>query len=482
MTKAQHTIFWKYHRPVFAALLLLFVFVKLGQHPVSPWDEARTGVNAMEMLINHDWVNLHYAGKPDNWRAKPPLVEWCVAASFSVFGFNELSLRLPSAISIILAFFFIYKIITLYKSQKFAFWTCMILLSAKGLIGWHIGRTGDHDAMLVFMLLGGLYFYLLWFDFDKKNKVYWAALFFGLAFMAKGPAMAVYFPGIAMYALLRGRFRKLIASKEAWLAILVCAVIPIAWYLIVNVFGVVMEDASSGKNVVEWLFIYDIWERFTENEAGWKKAFEFDFFFYSIDKLLPIWGIVFFGVLATGLGRFVYRKGKVKDFFSSENERLLLLSLCIYFPLALFLAMASKSHSWYMAPVLPFVGIIVFRSITGYVQKCQKIAWIFYGLLAFTLVLQLVRLTEVKSKPEIITNSSDLMTKADSIYVVGTIEQDVLLYIYFQNQRLVFKKDIQKPKHNDLVFLASGQQMDYHGGNFDVEYENEKYKILKIKN
>ncbi|HFA49391.1 MAG TPA: phospholipid carrier-dependent glycosyltransferase [Bacteroidetes bacterium] len=157
------THFWKYHQLILSAFLLLFAFIKLGQHPIYPWDEARTGVNAIEMLINHDWVNLHYAGQPDHWRAKPPLVVWCVAGSFSLFGFNEFSLRLPSAIAIIFAFFFTYKTIRLYKNEKFAFWTCMMLLTAKGMIGWHVGRTGDFDAMLVFVLLAGLYNFPLMF-------------------------------------------------------------------------------------------------------------------------------------------------------------------------------------------------------------------------------------------------------------------------------------------------------------------------------
>ena len=236
MYEKLKTYFWAYRQFLLAALVLLFAFIKLGQHPISEWDEARTGVNAIEMLRNHDWANLHYAGQPDNWNAKPPLVAWCVAGSFSLFGLNEFSLRLPSAISIVIAFFFIYKIITLYKSQSFAFWTCLMLLSAKGLIGWHVGRTGDHDAMLTCTLLAALYFFLLWFDFDKKNKIYLAGLFFGIAFMVKGPAMGIYFPGLLLYAILTKRLWKLVKAKEVWGAVGICLAFPVMWLFIVKNF------------------------------------------------------------------------------------------------------------------------------------------------------------------------------------------------------------------------------------------------------
>jgi len=65
------------------SLIFLLVFLKLGEHPISPWDEARHGVSAVEMLQNGDWINIHYAGKPDDWNAKPPLVTWSIALSRS---------------------------------------------------------------------------------------------------------------------------------------------------------------------------------------------------------------------------------------------------------------------------------------------------------------------------------------------------------------------------------------------------------------
>ena len=70
------------------ALLFLIIFLsffRLDQQPIHQWDEARTGVNAVEMLENGDYINLHFGGEPDKIRAKPPLVIWWVAFNFKVF-------------------------------------------------------------------------------------------------------------------------------------------------------------------------------------------------------------------------------------------------------------------------------------------------------------------------------------------------------------------------------------------------------------
>ena len=73
---------------LFAAILLALLAYNV---PVHEWDESRNGINAIEMLGNGDWLNLHYAGKVDTWNAKPPLLIWCIALSFKIFGINDSS-------------------------------------------------------------------------------------------------------------------------------------------------------------------------------------------------------------------------------------------------------------------------------------------------------------------------------------------------------------------------------------------------------
>jgi 4-amino-4-deoxy-L-arabinose transferase-like glycosyltransferase len=180
-------------KPVyFFALVILiatfFSFWKLGTGDLHEWDESEYGVNAYEMLHNRDYVNYYYAGKMDTWNAKPPLLIWMIVLCYKIFGYNAFALRFTSAVATIIFFIFSYKLIRLYKGDKTAFIACMILLSCKAIIGIHVGRTGDTDALLICFLTIGVYYFLLYHDFNKQNKIFLSAIFFGLAFYSKGTA------------------------------------------------------------------------------------------------------------------------------------------------------------------------------------------------------------------------------------------------------------------------------------------------------
>lgn len=466
---------------VLFGLLFIIVFLKLGEHPIYEWDEARNGVSAIEMLNNQDWINPHYGGVPDDWNAKPPLTIWCIAGSFSIFGFNEFALRLPSAIAIIFAFLFIFKIIRLYKNENFAFYTLLILMSVNGLIGWHTGRTGDTDAMLVCFLMVGLYFFLQFYDFGKKNVLHWSALFWGVAFMTKGPAMGVLFPGLFLYILLSDGLKRVVYSKNVWLAFLLMIIFPVAWFLTVHYYGATFENNSAGDNTVERLILYDLWERFTENEEGWKKAFSIDFFFYSLDKLFNIWNYIFFGFLA--MGSFLLTKNwkKWSLYLLDDQQKIILLALCLYFPLAIFLTLAAKSHSWYLAPIVPFVGIVTYFAICLLKKKYRFVLPIFIALLCFTIGRKLYDFYTPEAQLSIISENWELLSQKENIAILGIIEQDILLYNHFANQQIGYPKTQEELTKYKLVFANNSSLKTFDLIYFKKINENENYSIYELK-
>ena len=458
-----------------ALIVVLLAFLFLGQHPVSPWDEARMGVNAIEMLQNGDWVNLHYAGQPDTWQVKPPFVVWLVALFFKTFGYNEFALRLPSALAIVTAFFFIFKIITLYRSAFFAACTMLILASVNGLIGWHVGRTGDFDAMLVCFLVGGTYFFLRYLDFGEKPAVFWWGLLWGMAFLVKGPAAGVLAPGLLMYAVFTERFKKLVQAKELWVAVFIAILFPIGWFLTQHFFGLRVAQNDASMTAFDRLFVTDLWTRFTQSGEGWKEPFEVGFFFYSFDKSFNLWHLIFFGMLAFGLFKMA-RGGKafVRQFFTLEKHRLLLLSLCFYFPLAIFLTIAAKSNRWYLAPTLPFVGIATFCFIRHFWVKYGWVKYAFAALLAFTLGRHFLEILTPKSKPSIIVENAGKLSQASAIVQTGPVEQDVLLYLYFQNRHLVFSKKPEALQAGEVLFTHKSVLSE----NLNLIGESKDYRLF----
>src|ERR1700694_1044195 len=89
----------------FAALLALLAFsffTRLSALPVRIWDEARNANNALEMYLNDHWQIPFYEGRPDMWNTKPPLLIWLQVLDLHLFGINEVSIRLPSALAAVL--------------------------------------------------------------------------------------------------------------------------------------------------------------------------------------------------------------------------------------------------------------------------------------------------------------------------------------------------------------------------------------------
>jgi len=469
----------KFIPPFTALTIFLLSFLCLGQHPVSPWDEARTGVNAIEMLKNGDWANLHYAGQPDTWRAKPPFVVWLVAVSFKIFGFNELALRLPAALAIVLAFFFIFKIITLYRSEFFAACTMLMLASVNGLIGWHVGRTGDFDAMLVCFLVAGTYFFLRNLDFGEKTAIFLWGLLWGTAFLVKGPAAGVLVPGVILYAIFTGRFNSLAKAKEMWLAVFIAMLFPLGWFLTQHFFGLRVEQNGTFLTSFDRLFDTDLWTRFTQSAEGWKEPFDVGFFFYSLDKSFNLWHLVFFGLLAFGLFKMVKSgSGFLIRFLKNEKHRLLVLSLCLYFPLAIFLTIAAKSNRWYLAPALPFVGIATFFGIRYFWVKYYWVKYAFAALLIFTLGRRFFEILTPRPRPAVIVENAEKFSKASAIVQVGPIEQDLLLYLYFQNRNLVFSPKQRAVGPGEVLFVHKFSLPTPPPENLNLIGESKDYRLF----
>src|SRR5215213_5435799 len=99
------------------ALLTVFVyFYGLGMPLVGP-DEPRYAQVAREMYERGDWITPTLGGF--NWFEKPALLYWLEIAAYQIFGINEFSARLGSAIFGLLTIFTVY-LLCLFASKNSA--------------------------------------------------------------------------------------------------------------------------------------------------------------------------------------------------------------------------------------------------------------------------------------------------------------------------------------------------------------------------
>lgn len=502
---------WKHHFELESLLLAILVisaaFFKLGEPPLYEWDESHTVINAIEMLQNGDFINLHYVSEPDELRAKPPFFIWLVAASFELFGASTFSLRLPSALFILVAFFFIYRLIRLYQDATFAFYTGLILVAVRGIIGYHVGRTGDFDAMLLAFLMGGTYYFLQYLDFQKEKAIYPAALFFGLAFMTKGPAMAVLLPGLALYVLLRQRISYLLAKRSFWTGLLLASLFPLAWFLSIHFYGVTVEQPKyAGANAFERMFLYDLWERFTSNTFEDERVTADSFYFFRcLEEGFRYWNYAFYVIVLGAIYRFFFRlpfRSFFKNRFKTSTEsvhtigtilqrdenRLLLLSVCIWLTLGLFLSVVTTAKWWYLAPAIPFVAITTYNGLHWLQHRYQVVRWVFFVLLLFTIGKRYVASLK--------TESTHLMTAAQGycdllqdnqrvLFGADLPRQDVLGQLYLCNPSIRFRQVEKIPQEvlpTATLMVLPNDFYDKHQADlavFQIAQRDDYFTILK---
>ena len=136
----KHTRVWL-HYLILVALCFLVLFIKLGSFHMRMWDESMFAVNTYEMMENGNYFSLFYNGLPDLYNTKPPLTNWLQLLSVKMFGFNELAIRLPSALATFFTILFSFKFIAKYFDYMWAWVVALILISSAGVVGFHTSRN-----------------------------------------------------------------------------------------------------------------------------------------------------------------------------------------------------------------------------------------------------------------------------------------------------------------------------------------------------
>src|SRR6202166_720562 len=162
-----------------AALILLTLYVcyfsHLGAFGFIGPDEPRYAWIARDMAESGDWVTPRLYGKP--WFEKPVLYYWSAALCFKLFGVNEASARLPSAVSALLATLALAWMALRLGGWQTARWVLLLLPSTVGMIGFSHAAATDmpFSAMLsIAMVCAAVALGLVLGNFLQKNPAAYA--------------------------------------------------------------------------------------------------------------------------------------------------------------------------------------------------------------------------------------------------------------------------------------------------------------------
>ncbi|HVC49517.1 MAG TPA: glycosyltransferase family 39 protein [Burkholderiales bacterium] len=333
-----------------AWLLILFTalwFALLGyRHLVRP-DEGRYAEIPREMLATHNWVTPRLDGY--KYFEKPALQYWATAVAYEIFGQNEASARLWSALTGfigILLLFFTGKKLYSFRTGLFS-----ATILGSSLLYSAIGHINTLDMGVNFFLSLALCTFTLGQDLrsrEIKDPGYmllcWAAM--AAAVLSKG-LIGIVLPGavLIIYMILERDFQ-LIKRLDFWRGLALFTLIATPWFIIV---------CLRNPEFFHFFFIYEHFDRYLT-----KDLHRYQPWYYFIPILiagsLPWTGAMWSGLKsAWGSDNGLFKPSRV--FF--------IWSIFIY----VFFSLSDSKLPSYILPVYPALALLAGNALDKMTSK-----------------------------------------------------------------------------------------------------------------
>lgn len=332
-------------------LLLLLVlgipFLQfLGGLPLIDPDEGRYSEIPREMLERGDWITptLNYV----KYFEKPPLLYWANAISAKIFGLNEFSVRLPSALAGLLTVLATYLIASRLYGRRTALLAAAILGTSAGFVLQ--SRIILTDMLLTFWLTAALGSFIVAAqrDSSRGDSPLWYLFYFScaMAVLTKG-LIGMVFPGgiVFFYLLCTGRWR-LLGRMRLVSGLALFMVVAVPWFVAVSL---------RNPEFARFFFIHEHFERFTSKVHGRYQPF---WFFVPVlaATMLP-WSFFIPGAIGKALRERRHEGGRAGLF-------LLIWAFLIF----LFFSKSSSKLIPYILPIFPPLAILVAHRLRGILE------------------------------------------------------------------------------------------------------------------
>jgi 4-amino-4-deoxy-L-arabinose transferase-like glycosyltransferase len=317
-------------------LIYLVIFVKLDSFHMRWWDESMFAVNAYEMLHNGKYFSLYFDGLPDLFNTKPPLSIWIQLLFIKILGYNELALRLPSAIAAGLSVLMIFNFIEKRYSVLWAWISALILLTSFGFNNFHTARTADADSLLCFFLLAANLYFIKYLLESKRRDILFFLVFISLGFATKMYAAVLFSPAYLVILFREKKIKDFILNKQFIIG---------AAILLSSAIGFILLREHDTPGYIQQVLFKDAGRIFNvvESHSG-SLTFYLDNF---ITTRFSIWFVLFIG-------------GCIIPFFiENKTEKHLVINFLILTGFYLMIVSCSVTKlEWYDMPLYPIISVI----------------------------------------------------------------------------------------------------------------------------
>jgi 4-amino-4-deoxy-L-arabinose transferase-like glycosyltransferase len=428
---------------IFTMIMLLTtafynIFYGLSNFPILSWDEARHGVSAYEMLKRGNFFINTYRNHIDYWNLKPPLSFWTTILGYKIAGFNALGLRLFSAVSSFLTILMV-AIFVLKKHGMIAslISTLSLATSTQFLVN-HSSRTGDADALYVFLFTAAMLAML-----QVKNNGRWLYIMgiaFSFAFLTKSWHAGNILIIFCFFLLLTGMYKQL--SLYSWLCLGLSISLPILLWVF---FRYQYDGISFFKNMIS----YDLLKRSSTSLEG--HIGTNTFYFNVLWRFSKFWIIFLMGITPI----FLYQTLSIH--FSKRKNWFYITGILLWLSIPLILySIAETKIRWYILPIYPVLSIII-GAMTGSILRASK------PLIRFAL-LQTVLTCSIIYEYEIVT----FIKQPTPIFHVSLV-QKLAGFEEIKGYSLYKYHKSKKVKWPQNAILAAELYGDFHVKNGDLQ-------------
>ena len=185
---------------------------------------------AQQMIARGDWVTPYANGV--RFLDKPPLIYWCLAASYAVFGVNEFALRTSTALCVLGVGWLLMLFGALAGNRRGGFVAALVFILSAGTLFFTLEALPD--IYLVFCLTLALYCFLRR-QLDEARPLWPLPGFFAalaLAVLAKSVIGAAFPLGIIILFLIFSKQLPRVSSAHLAAGLLVFLAIAAPWHIL----------------------------------------------------------------------------------------------------------------------------------------------------------------------------------------------------------------------------------------------------------
>lgn len=324
-----------------AAALYFVFFQQLDSFHIRTWDESTYAVNAYEMWKNENYLTPHMKGVADfEWNTKPPLMLWLQVIFIKFIGFNELAVRLPSALAASITAFSLFFVTARRYHWLMALTIFIAFITCMGISTFHASRTGDLDAVLLLFLWLSLSSYYTWLENNDSKSLWYFFLFLTLAYFTKSIAAFLFLPSIFLLTLIHKKVKYVLTQKTFYEGLLLLLTSITAYVALRQNDGPYIEGLISH----EFNRVYEIKHHVQPFDYYFNALFEGHFFW----TWLAIPGIIL----------------ALRD---AQTKKLALFLFVCFAGYFFVISYASVKLIWYMLPEMLilswFAGYAIYRIV-----------------------------------------------------------------------------------------------------------------------